>query len=328
MRIWTPISFIVILIVLIILTFFFGQGVSLLKFKDSIVGFLPKLFTALLLIILAQVLIRLLRPLLGTLLRTFDQRDALIAVFSLLLNIIAALAALSILVGSVSSFITSLGLVGLGITWALQTPILCFTGWILINIKRYYRVGDRIRVNDIYGDVTQIDFLNTVVWEYGSTWFTAEQPSGRLITIPNSLVLQTSIFNYTRDFEYIWDEVTVSMSYESDLLFTKVTVLKTAHQILGDSMVDPIRRYREILKKSRLDYRISEEPEVFITFEDSWVNLNLRYLVPARERRGTKNAILEGIFAEFAKPENAARIKPVYPRSQIQQIDKSGMPKD
>ena len=65
-----------------------------------------------------------------------------------------------------------------------------------------------------------------------------------------------------------------------------------------------------------------------IKFKDSWVNLNLRYLVPARERRGTKNAILESIFAEFTKPENAARIKPVYPRSQIQQIDKSGMPKD
>jgi small-conductance mechanosensitive channel len=328
MRIWTIISLIVILVALIVLTFFLGQDVSLIKFKDSFVNFLPKLFTAFLLIILAQVLNRLLKPVLGKLLKGFDRQEALLAVFSLLLNVVAVLAALSILVGSVSSFITSLGLVGLGITWALQTPILCFTGWILINIKRYYRVGDRIRVNDIYGDVTQIDFLNTVVWEYGSTWFTAEQPSGRLITIPNSLVLQTSVFNYTRDFEYIWDEVAVSMSYESDLVFTKVTVLKAAHQILGDSMADPIRRYKEILKKSKLDYGISEEPEVFITFEDSWVNLNLRYLVPARERRGTKNAILEGIFSEFAKPENAARIKPVYPRSQIQQIDKSGMPKD
>ena len=328
MRIWTAIFLILILISLTMLTFFLGQNVSLIEFKDSFLTFLPKLFAALLLIIIAQVLSRLLKPLLEKLLKGFDQYEALMAVFSLLLNIVAVLAALSILVGSVSSFITSLGLVGLGITWALQTPILCFTGWILINIKRYYRVGDRIRVNDIYGDVTQIDFLNTVVWEYGSTWFTAEQPSGRLITIPNSLVLQTSIFNYTRDFEYIWDELTVSMSYESDLVFTKLTVLKAAHQILGDSMVEPIRRYKEILKKSKLDYRISEEPEVFITFEDSWVNLNLRYLVPARERRGTKNTILESIFTEFAKAENAARIKPVYPRSQIQQIDKSGVPKD
>jgi small-conductance mechanosensitive channel len=128
MRIWTAISLIVILIALIVLTFFLGQDVSLIKLKDSFVNFLPKLFTAFLLIILAQVLNRLLRPLLDNLLRRFDQRDALIAVFSLLLNIVAVLAALSILVGSVSSFITSLGLVGLGITWALQTPILCFTG--------------------------------------------------------------------------------------------------------------------------------------------------------------------------------------------------------
>jgi hypothetical protein len=81
MRIRTAVSLIVILMGLIILTFFLDQGVSLIKFKGSFVSFVPELLAVALLIILAQVLIRLLRPLLGSLLRGFDQREALITFF-------------------------------------------------------------------------------------------------------------------------------------------------------------------------------------------------------------------------------------------------------
>ena len=328
MRIRTSIGFIIAIIVLLVLTYKYGQDRSLIDFKDSFIEFLPKLLTALLILVLAQVVIQLSKIVLTRILGRFESSYAIVQLLSLFLNIIAVLAALSVLVGRVSSFVTSLGLIGLGITWALQTPIVCFTGWILINIKRYYRVGDRIKVNEIYGDVSQIDFLNTTVWEYGSTWFTAEQPSGRLITIPNSVVLQGAVINYTRDFEFVWDEITVSMSYESDLAFTKETVMSVARRILGDSMAFPIKQYREILAKSHIDYRISEEPEIFLTFEDSWMNIYLRYLVGARDRRAVKTEILEAIFYEFGKPENIDRIKPVYPRSQIQRIDGSGMPVD
>jgi len=328
MRIRTAFILGLVIVGLLFLTYRYGHDKSLVDFENAALQVLPKILIALLLFVLAQVLIHLLKPLISKLLGRLERRHAILATFSLVVNLVAVLAALSVLVGSVSTFITSLGLLGLGITWALQTPILCFTGWILINLRGYYRIGDRIKVNDTYGDVTQIDFLTTTVWEYGSTWFTAEQPSGRLITIPNSLVLQTSIYNYTRDFAFVWDELIVSMAYESDLSHTKETVLKVARQVLGDSMVKPIRQYREILKRSNLDYRISEEPEIFMTFADSWINLHLRYLVPAREKRGIKTAISEHVFNEFEKVENTERIKPVYPRIQSQRIDGSGIPID
>lgn len=310
------------------LTYKYGHNKSLIDFKDALLAVSPKILTAVLVVVLAQLFIRIFKPLLSRVLGKIEQRKAVLAVFSLLLNVLAVLAALSVLVGSLSTFMTSLGLVGLGLTLALQTPILCLTGWVLINVKRQYRVGDRIRVNDIYGDVTEIDFLTTTVWEYGSTWFTAEQPSGRLITIPNSIVLQTAVYNYTRDFAYIWDELDISMAYESDFPHTKQTILTAAKDVLGDSMAGPIRQYREILKQSNLDYRISEEPEVFMTFADSWANLHLRYLVPARQRRTIKTAISEKIFLEAAKPENAEKIRPSYPKIQVQSIDKGGTPRD
>jgi small-conductance mechanosensitive channel len=310
------------------LTYRYGLEKSLTDFKGAALRVLPKILIAFLVIVLAQAVFQLVRPIISRLLERLEQRHAILSTFSLIVNALAVLAALSVLVGSVSTFITSLGLIGLGVTWALQTPILCFTGWILLNFRGYYRIGDRIKVNDTYGDVTQIDFLTTTVWEYGSSWFTAEQPSGRLITIPNSLVLQTSIYNYTRDFPYIWDELVVSVAYESDLSYAKETVLTNARQVLGKSMIDPIHRYREILKTSGLDYRISDEPEVYMTFADSWANFHVRYLVPAREKRGIKTKISELLFAEFQKAENIERIKPVYPRIQSQRIDRNGLPID
>ena len=312
----------------LLLTYRYGQQKSLGDFKDTLVSYSPKILTAILIFVLAQLLLRFLTPLLSRLFHKLEKRHAILAVLTLAVNLVAVLGAVASLVGNLSAFITSLGLIGLGVTMALQTPILCFTGWILITVKKLYRIGDRIRVNDIYGDVTEIAFLTTTVWEYGSTWFTAEQPSGRLISIPNNIVLQTAVYNYTRDFPYIWDELGIAMAYESDLAHTKRTVLKAAGEVLGESMVAPIGEYREILKRSNLDYNLSDRPEVYLTFSDSWANLHLRYLVPARQRRGTKTAISEKLLAEFARPENADRIKPCYPRLQSQRVGLSGVPMD
>jgi small-conductance mechanosensitive channel len=316
----------IVICVLIFVTYRFGLEKSLVDFKDAALKSLPKILTASLIVVLGQIVVRLIKPTLSKILGRLDQRQAIMAIIGLVIHVVAILAALSVVVGSVSYFITSLGLIGLGITWALQTPILCFTGWILINLRGYYRVGDRIKVNDIYGDVFQIDFLTTTIWENGSTWFTSEQPSGRLITIPNSLLLQTAIYNYTRDFPFVWDEVSVSMSYESDFNFTRDEVLQAARDILGESMVEPARQYREILKRANLDHNVSDAPEIYLTFADSWVSLHLRYLVSARGKRKVRSRILEGIFRSFSKPENVGRIKPVYPRIQSQRIGLKGMP--
>lgn len=326
MKTWTTVVLGILICALIFVAYRFGLEKSLLDFKDAALRALPKILMASLLVILAQIVVRLIKPPLSRFLERIQQRHAIMAMIGLVIHAIAILAALSVLVGSVSYFITSLGLIGLGVTWALQTPILCFTGWILINLRGYYHIGDRIKVNEIYGDVFQIDFLTTTIWENGSTWFTAEQPSGRLITIPNSLILQTAIYNYTRDFPFVWDEVSVPMSYESDLDFTRNAVMHAARDILGESMTEPIRDYREILRRSNLDHNISDAPEIYLTFADSWANLHLRYLVPVRGKRHVKSSILEAVFAAFSKPESMARIKPAYPRIQSQRIGLDGMP--
>ncbi|HSI91807.1 MAG TPA: mechanosensitive ion channel domain-containing protein, partial [Adhaeribacter sp.] len=116
----------------------------------------------------------------------------------------------------------SLGLIGLALSWSLQTPIESFTGWLLNSFQGYYRIGDRIKVGEVFGDVYRIDFLTTTVWEIGSPYYqggyvNAEQATGRMVTFPNNEILAGTVTNLTRDFPYVWDELIVSVANESDL---------------------------------------------------------------------------------------------------------------
>jgi hypothetical protein len=102
--------------------------------------------------------------------------------------------AVSVLAGDIRAMLGSVGLVGLALSWALQTPIESFTGWLLNSFQGYYRVGDRVQVGDVFGDVYAIDFLSTTLWELGSAErpgaVHADQPTGRLITFPNQAAPQ------------------------------------------------------------------------------------------------------------------------------------------
>src|SRR5690606_9600926 len=167
--------------------------------------------------------VRLLRPALWRVFRDWERSSATIALIGTGIWIFAIGVAVSVLAGDVRALVGSLGLVGLALSWALQTPIESFTGWLLNSFQGYFRVGDRVAVGDVFGDVYRIDFLTTTVWEIGSldrpTYVHAEQPTGRLITFPNSEVLSGSIVNLTRDFPFVWDELTLPIADRSDLRY-------------------------------------------------------------------------------------------------------------
>ncbi|MEK7257759.1 MAG: mechanosensitive ion channel domain-containing protein, partial [Bacteroidota bacterium] len=104
--------------------------------------------------------------------------------------------------------IVSLGLISLILGFALQTPITSFIGWINILTRAPYHVGDRIQIDTFRGDVVEINYLDTTIWECGGDHLTNDVPSGRLIRFPNSMVLEYAIFNYSwQKFPYIWNEI-------------------------------------------------------------------------------------------------------------------------
>lgn len=198
----------------------------------------------------------------------------------------------------------SLGLISLILGFALQTPISSFIGWIYIIIRTPYRVGDRIEINSFKGDVIEIGYVDTTLWEFAGDYLTNDLPSGRLIRFPNSLVLQSAVFNYSwEDFKFIWNEIPFHVAYESDLDFVEKTIKKVTSAELGTQMADRITQLREMVKDSPIDeIEIKQYPYVSFRINDNtWVEVTVTYLVPPRKAATIRTEIIRNILAEFNK---------------------------
>lgn len=308
-----------------------GQAVqeaasTLRDLADSASALLPKLVIALIILLVAGGFAALLRPLLRRLFRSWSRGSAAAAGVGIMVWIIAIGAALAVVTGDARTLIGSVGLLGLALSWALQAPIESFSAWVLNSFREYYRVGDRIAVGDVFGDVHRIDFLTTTVWETGRPDRNGlgGGPTGGMITFPNSEVLRSNIVNYTRDFPWVWDEITVGVANESDIRFAVERARAVAERIVGGEMKEPAETYRKLLTREGLDADIAEGPQVFVVATDAWMNISIRYLVPVREKRANATRLLLAISEEFARPENRSRIIGAYPYTRVQMVGGSG----
>lgn len=291
--------------------------------RDLLLGFyglLPKVLIALILLVLAALAGKLARAVLQRFLGRWERTDAIAALLRITIFVAAIAGALSIMAGDVRALLGSIGLVGLALSWALQTPIESFTGWLLNSFRSYYRVGDRIEVGDVFGDVYKIDVLTTTVWEAGGPGkaVTGAQSTGAMITFPNWEVLRSNVVNYSREFPYVWDEVTIGIANESDLAYATRTFEEVARRVVGPLMLEPVQQYRQLLEKAKVAFDVDEEPRVFLSLTDAWTNCVVRYLVPARARRRWSTALILALTAESARPEHKGKIIPAYPRTEVQ----------
>lgn len=290
----------------------------------------PKLLIALAFIILSWLLIWLIRYILRKGLKKIPSSKGIISLVSIALWILVAGIIVSIIAGDMRALIGSIGLVGLALSWALQTPIESLMGWLLNAFNHYYKIGDRIRVGEVFGDVYKIDYLTTTIWEIGSPFqpgiVNAEQPTGRLVTFPNNEILAGSVVNLTGDFPYVWDELVVSITNESDIKYAMRVLEEASTNLIGDYMKEPILQYINILEKAGLPADLPTGPTTYISPGDSWIDVTIRYLVGARERRLWKTKLLVHIEEVLAKEENKKSIYPVYPRHQVQIITEQGKP--
>lgn len=291
---------------------------------------LPKILVAIVTLFLAWLLVKLVRLILSKTINRWSNSDAIITLSGIAIWLLAMGMAVSVVAGDIRALVGSLGLVGLALSWSLQTPIESFTAWLQNSFQRYYRVGDRISVGEVFGDVYKIDFLTTTVWEIGAPYkpgfVQAEQPTGRLVTFPNSEILTGTVVNLTKDFPFVWDELTAAVANESDVRFCMKVIDEVASNLMGNYMQEPASKYTEILKKARLDYKIAVKPEVFVSMQESWTDISVRYLVGARDRRRWKSDLNLELTKELSKKEYGGKIIPVYPRQQLQFIHSNGLP--
>ena len=180
-------------------------------------------------------------------------------------------------------------------------------------------MGDRIEVGDVFGDVYRIDVLTTTVWEAGGPGksVTGAQPTGAMITFPNWEVLRSNIVNYSREFPYVWDEVTVAIANESDLEYAVQVFEDVAERLVGDQMTSAAEQYRELLQRARIAFDVDERPRVFVSGADAWTNCTVRYLVNARKRRRLASDLNIAFAKVTSEPAHHGRIVPAYPRTEV-----------
>ena len=198
----------------------------------------------------------------------------------------------------------SLGLFSLVLGFALQTPISSLIGWFYIIARSPYKVGDRIQVGTFTGDVVEIGYLDTTLWEFAGDYLSNDMPSGRLIRFPNTLVLQTQVYNYSwKKFPFIWNEIPFHVAYESDLSLVETIIKQTATPLLGPEMADNIKKFKELVQQTPVDeLDIKEYP--YVTFRinaNTWVEVTVTYLVEPKRASGTRSRLIKAILSEFCK---------------------------
>jgi small-conductance mechanosensitive channel len=280
---------------------------------------LPKLGFALLVLLLAGLLTKLLRPVLRKIFQRWEKADAVSAMLVVGVWVLALAAAVSVLAGDSRAMLGSVGLLGLAASWALQAPIESFAGWLLNSFRGYYRAGDRIGVGDVFGDVYRIDVLTTTLWEAGGPDKPVQgaQPTGALVTFPNSEILRSSIVNYTRVFPYVWDEIRVGVANESDLEYAMRAVADVAREVVGPAMTAPAERYIALIESEGLALEVATEPQVYLEPAEAYTGIVVRYLVPARERRAWASRLHLRTSQALADPRHGARIRAAHPTGRI-----------
>jgi len=161
-------------------------------------------------------------------------------------------------------------------------------------------VGDRVRIEDAKGDVIDVDLLVTTLWEVGGELVSGNQPSGRLVTVPNSTVLSSQVFNFSwEEFPYVWNELSIQVAYGTDLAFAREAMVAEADDFLGDEMAENVRRYRRVLAETPVELEVRERPSVNVVQQESWVELRLRYLVHPKRGQVVRNQLYERILERF-----------------------------
>ena len=233
----------------------------------------------------------------------------------LLLGLLLLFTVISIVFQNWYTTLVSIGLFSLVFGLAVQTPMTSFLGWIYILVRAPYRVGDRVKIGDATGDVIDVSYLDTTLWEFGGgDLLSTDHPTGRIIKFPNSKVLSSTVYNYSWPvFPYVWNEIKFSVAYESDLEFISETMQRIAAEEVGERMMKQVRVFREILAQTPVDQlEVREYASVqFRVNSNTWLDAIVRYLVPPKEAGRVKTRLIKKLLAEL----NAAPDRVMFPKS-------------
>jgi small-conductance mechanosensitive channel len=203
---------------------------------------------------------------------------------------------------------TVIGLVTAGVAFALQRVITAFAGYLVILRGSTFNIGDRIAMSGVRGDVIALNFMQTTILEMGeasgpqadarSTWVHSRQYTGRIVTVSNAKVFDDPVYNYSRQFRYLWDEMHVPVPYGSDYARVEQILLEAARRHTED--LSQIGRAALDVLQQRYDLPDTRtEPRVYYRLTDNWVELTVRFFVSDHGVRERKDLMAREILAEM-----------------------------
>ena len=195
-----------------------------------------------------------------------------------------------------------MGFVSAAIAFALKDPIANVAGWMFISTRSPFKIGDRIELGTNAGDVIDINVFNFSIMEMGN-WVDADDMTGRIIHIPNARVFTESLANYGKGFHFIWHEIPILVTFESDWRKAKKILNKIIKNKSNKFKIDASKMIKEASKKFMI-HKTSLEPIVYTTVEESGVQLTIRFLCEPRQRREIEQDIWQEVLDVFEKEAN------------------------
>lgn len=216
---------------------------------------------------------------------------------------------------------TYLGLLSAGLAIALQAPLVNLAGWAFILWRQPFKVGNRIQLGSDRGDVIDQRIFMFSLIEIGN-WVDADQSTGRVIHIPNGKIFTEVLANYGQGFQFIWNEIPVLVTFESDWHKAKQLLNEIALRHGTSLSESAAEQLREAAKKFMIFYS-KLTPAVYTSVKDCGIMLTIRYLCEPRKRRGSEQDIWEDILDVFAAHDN---IDFAYPTQRLYRNDSEGKP--
>lgn len=228
-------------------------------------------------------------------------------VVSLVLAALLLFGVLSIWFDDPARLGTVLGLVSAGVAIALQRVITSFAAYVIILRSRVFSVGDRITMGGVRGDVVSLGFMQTSVMEMGeppdvqqadpAVWVRSRQYTGRVVRITNDKIFDTPIYNYTREFPFVWEEMHLPITYAADRARAEAILLDVARRHTSDTVAAAVPALEELRKRYFLRGEAELEPSVYWRLTDNWLELTVRFVAPTHGIRRIKNAMSRDILA-------------------------------
>jgi small-conductance mechanosensitive channel len=204
---------------------------------------------------------------------------------------------------------TVIGLASAGLAIAAQKAVTAFAGYLVIMRGNTFTVGDRIKMGGVQGDVIALGFLQTRIMEMGQPaevneqeapgmWVRSRQFSGRIVTVTNDKIFDEPVYNFTQEFRFIWEELHVPVPYRADRDRAERILLDAVREATRDSQADSDAARRRVEQKYGVTLD-ANEPRVYWTLTDNWLEMSVRFVVPDHGIRAIKDQINRRILREF-----------------------------